>query len=267
MKRVLLPGLSVVMVLLVIVAFVVRQQPEGIKESSPGAEIRPAETAPPANVGPAVAVAPAMLSAGESKTVVVSSPVLDSVATTASVVTPVVRQTAAKELKTADAHVFLDGEFGVGGEIPDGWSMRSSARWGVRQNTIWFRDPLVPTAAPSMYYKINEEPTYRTPEETQKWMYDTAVEKERQRVAEGRTDYKNREEMSYRMIGERQALTWSATYTRNGEPWVENLTRLYSPAGTVLFFLHAPATDIDAAQASFNTVIESTVMPSTAPKP
>lgn len=267
MKRALLPGLFVALVFLVVGGFIAKQQPAEIQESSPGAKAKSPEAAPSANVEPSLTVAPAAPPASEPKTVGVTSTVPASVAPTTEVVTPVVRQAAAKELKTGDAHVFLDGEFGVGGEIPDGWSMRSSARWGVRQNTIWFRDPLVPTAAPSMYYKINEEPTHRTPEETQKWMYDTAVEKERQRIAEGRTDYKNREEMSYRMIGERPALTWSATYTRNGEPWVENLTRLYSPAGTVLFFLHAPATDIDAAQASFNTVIESTVMPSTPPKP
>lgn len=154
---------------------------------------------------------------------------------------------------------FYDPHYKVAGKFPEGWVVRGAPRWGNQETTIFFEDPQYPHAVPSLYYRMFPEPMPKSGQDVQTWLQEEAVKKEEQRL---RTipDYVNGE-MKPRTIGDRPALSWTATYTRNGEPWAEYLTRIYTPNGTYLFFMHAPEKDLAPMIPRFERVITTTIMP------
>ena len=165
----------------------------------------------------------------------------------------------AKDL-SAPGHTFFDPEFKVMGKYPEGWSMKTTARWGASETTLVFTDPDFPTAAPSVDYRVFTTPLPLAGAQIDEWLRQQSAETTSQRVAGGLTDYVNGE-MTARKIGDRPALTWTASYTRNGEPWGEYLTRIYSPNGTTLFSLNAPAKDLPALIPKFERIINATIVP------
>ena len=165
----------------------------------------------------------------------------------------------AKDLM-APGNTFFDPEYRVTGKYPEGWSMRTSARWGTKETTLFFADPEYPAARPSLYYRIFPEPMQLADAQVDGWLREQAVAKANQRVTSGMADYVNGEMVS-RMIGDRPALTWTGSYTRNGEPWGEYLTRIYSPTGTTLFFMNARAENLPALIPKFERMINTTIVP------
>ena len=155
---------------------------------------------------------------------------------------------------------FFDPQYKVTGKFPDGWKMRGAGRWGTQETTLSFQDPDYPNAAPKLYYRIFPEPMQLTTEQIGAWLRDGADAKVWQRVSEGLADYTNGE-LVERTIGDRPALTWTGSYTRDGQPWGEYLTRIYTPNGTFLFFLHAPNTDLPALIPKFERMITTTIVP------
>jgi hypothetical protein len=165
----------------------------------------------------------------------------------------------AKDL-SAPGHTFFDPEFKVMGKYPEGWSMKTTARWGASETTLVFTDPDFPTAAPSVDYRIFTTPMQLAGAQIDEWLRQQSAENTSQRVASGLTDYVNGEMIS-RKIGDRPALTWTGSYTRNGEPWGEYLARIYSPNSTTLFSLNAPAKDLPALIPKFERIINATIVP------
>jgi hypothetical protein len=165
----------------------------------------------------------------------------------------------AKDL-SAPGHTFFDPEFKIMGKYPEGWSMKTTARWGASETTLAFSDPDFPAAAPSVYYRVFTTPLQLAGAQIDEWLRQQSAETASQRVAGGLNDYVNGE-MIPRKIGDRPALTWTASYTRNGEPWGEYLTQIYSPNGTTLFSLHAPAKDLPALIPKFERIINATIVP------
>ena len=165
----------------------------------------------------------------------------------------------AKDL-SAPGHTFFDPEFKVMGKYPEGWSMKTTARWGASETTLVFTDPDFPAAAPSVDYRIFTTPLQLTGAQIDEWLRQQSAENASRRVASGLTDYVNSEMIS-RKIGDRPALTWTASHTRNGEPWGEYLTQIYSPNGMTLFSLNAPAKDLPALIPKFERIINATIVP------
>jgi hypothetical protein len=165
----------------------------------------------------------------------------------------------AKDL-SAPGHTFFDPEYKVTGKIPEDWTMQNSARWGQKETTLFFNDPDYPQAHPSIYYRMFDQPMPLAGADIETWLREQAMEKAQLRIRSGLTDYVNRD-FTMRDINDRPALTWTAEYTRNGEPWAEYMTRIYSPNGTTLFFLHAPAKDMPALVPKFESMIKTTIVP------
>jgi hypothetical protein len=157
----------------------------------------------------------------------------------------------------ANGQTFLDPKYGVTGKIPATWTMRSAPRWGQQETTLFFEDPANPDARPSVYYRMFDAPMQLTGDAIGAWLQQQADAKAKARVEGGLTDYVNRDFIP-RTINDRPALTWTAEFTRNGEPWVEYITRVYSPNCTTLFFLQTPLRNLPEVQPGFETVIKST---------
>jgi len=143
----------------------------------------------------------------------------------------------AKDARRKDG-VFLDPEYGVGGEIPEGWVMRSSGRWGAKGTTIFFQDPDHPRVIPSLYYKIFPEQKSLSPAEITAWLNVCPPGKEAQRIA-GERLLQNRPDLTERLIRDRPALSWMADFTRNGEPW-SSISRSSTVRGDGAFFHAGP---------------------------
>lgn len=165
----------------------------------------------------------------------------------------------AKDL-SAPGNTFFDPEYKVQGKYPEGWSMKTTARWGTSETTLVFTDPDFPAAAPSVDYRIFATPMQLAEAQIDAWLRAQSTETAGQRVTGGLADYVNGEIIS-RNIGDRPALTWTGSYTRNGEPWGEYLTRIYSPNGTTLFTLNAPVNALPALIPKFERMINATIVP------
>jgi hypothetical protein len=155
---------------------------------------------------------------------------------------------------------FFDPLYRVSGAVPDGWVLRDTSRWGTQETTLFFKDTAHPEGNPSIYYRMFDTPMTLAPGKIDAWLREQAVNKAASRVG-GLPDYANEPAMTSRSIGGRPALTWTANFTRNGVPWGEYMTRIYSPNGTVLFFMMAPKADLPAMIPKYETIIRSTVMP------
>lgn len=164
-----------------------------------------------------------------------------------------------QELTNAD-NTFFDPEYRFTGKIPAGWLLRDAPRWGKEETTLHFKDPEFPQAVPNLYYRKFPEPMALEGPAIYRWMEEQAAIKATQRAADGRADYINRE-IAQRTIGDRPALTWTADFTYEGEPWAEYLTRVYSPTGTTLFFMSAPKKDMPTLIPRFESLIQKTITP------
>lgn len=156
---------------------------------------------------------------------------------------------------------FFDPYYGVTGKIPEGWTMQRALRWGTQENTLFFKDPEHPDAAPSLYYRMFDEPMQLEGAEIESWLRQQAEAKMTQRVLGGLEDYAN-VDSAIRTVNNRPALTWIAEYNgRDGAAWAEYLTRIYTPNGTLLFFMRAPVDQLPDMIPEFESIIETTDLP------
>jgi len=165
----------------------------------------------------------------------------------------------AKDL-SAPGNTFFDPEYKVQGKYPEGWSMKTTARWGTSETTLVFTDPDFPAAAPSVYYRVFTTPMQLADAQIDGWLRQQSAENASQKVTGGQADYVYGEMIS-RKIGDRPALSWTGSYIRNGEAWGEYLTQIYSPNGMTLFSLNAPAKDLSALIPKFERIINATIVP------
>jgi len=183
-----------------------------------------------------------------------------------AVAKPASQQPSADELAEVEQELanpdgkFFDPVHRIMVKIPSGWSVKQAPHWGTNESTIFLSDPDHPEAAPSIYHREYDQPNEMSPSDAEAWLRQEAAAKAAQRVAGGATDYVNGD-MESRTIADRPALTWTADFTQNGQPWSEYLTRIYSPNGTTLFFLLAPKSDMPAMIPQFEQTINATVVP------
>ncbi len=162
--------------------------------------------------------------------------------------------------KMSSKDTFSIPRYKIMGKHPEGWVVLGAPREGRQEVTLFFKDPDFPKASPSLYYRIFPEPMQLTGDGINAWMRKQAAAKARQRVSNGLSDYAIDGDFAQRNIGERPALTWTASYTRSGEPWGEYLTRIYTPQGTFLFLLNAPKSDLPALIPGFERIITTTIV-------
>jgi len=179
---------------------------------------------------------------------------------------PMVDQPSADELAEVEEELanpdgkFFDPVHRIMVKLPAGWSVKQAPHWGTNESTIFLSDPDHPEAAPSIYHREYDQPNEMSASDADAWLRQEAAAKAAQRVADGATDYVNGD-MESRTIADRPALTWTADFTQNGQPWSEYLTRVYSPNGTTLFFMMAPKSDMPAMIPQFEQTINATVVP------
>jgi hypothetical protein len=93
-------------------------------------------------------------------------------------------------------------------------------------------------------------------------MREHAKEKAEQRIKQGLVDFEN-DPASFvpRTIGGRQALSWSAKFTRGNQPWAEYFTLARSENGVATFFVQAPMAVIGAIRPKVESMVESVRLP------
>ena len=164
------------------------------------------------------------------------------------------------EVQVIEGGMFVDAGHEMKGRLPDGWSIRRVQNLGAQETTIRFADPAAPTIHPSLYYEKLNEPWLLAAEKIEPTLRGNAEKKARQRISSGLSDYKNNPP-EMRTIGGKPALAWTADFTRNGKPWREYFTLVYSPRTVALYFLEAPAADLAAIQLRFQQLIDTTTFP------
>ena len=143
--------------------------------------------------------------------------------------------------------------------VPAGWTLRRAGRSDKGETSILLGSPKTPAAAPTLYYGFSD--TARPlPADVPAMLRDGAAKKAQQRLErDGATGYANRaESFAAKKIGGLPALSWEASYTKEGQPWLEFLTRIATDRGTILFFLNAPEGEMAAVRPAFERMIETT---------
>ncbi len=164
-----------------------------------------------------------------------------------------------KEIITKD-HTYYDKDYNVLAKYPDKWRLMKAEHYGQKETYVFFNDPDHPKARPNIYYRIFDEPRQQTPKQIAGSLIKAAEAKTRERLNEGFTDY-DAGALVPRIINERPALTWTGSFIQDGEPWAEYLTRIYSPNGTILFNLRAPADELPSMLKDYESMIQRTIIP------
>ena len=157
-----------------------------------------------------------------------------------------------------------DPETNVRFDLPEGWSIAQTQRWGKQETTVALKDALVSAGTrPALYYRMERLPIARTPEEVEKSLLGGLLAKAGQRSREGVKDYKERAASRRRHeVGGRPALTWIADFTaRDDKPIVELFTYIQSENTTALFFSKLSPDDLAVFQERFAPVVDSLRIP------
>jgi len=192
--------------------------------------------------------------------VATASPTSQPKAMAAPVAQPPATDQAAPTAKTAMTPL-VDQEYNVHGSLPANWTVRDRLRWGAKETTVFLFDPNHTEADPSIYYKVRDKPAVIEPDKVYANLMDQARYKEKSRQQKGLEGYANTGDYTSETINGRPALTWSATFTRDGQPWTEVLTQIYSPNATLLVYVSAPATDLQAIRPQVTELAHSMVIP------
>lgn len=123
-----------------------------------------------------------------------------------------------------------------------------------------FSDSRYPLAQPSLYYQIYAQPQALSEAELETAMRAEAKRKTQQRIDSGLKDYAAGEARARKIKGN-PALSWRATFTREGAAWTEALTRVNTSKGTYLFFLQAPDDIVEKIMPAFERFIAAAQLP------
>lgn len=156
----------------------------------------------------------------------------------------------------------VDDTYKVAFKLPQGWSVKSSWRWGDRQNTIQFNDPLdIPGENPSLYYQEHLQSVKLTPEELAKKQHDAAEAKVRSRQ-QTFPDYHLRPDSCHaRQVNGRAAWSCIAEFTLGGAPSAEYITWLQSDSVEALYFGFVSQNSLEPYLKGFDKVIDLLELP------
>jgi hypothetical protein len=156
---------------------------------------------------------------------------------------------------------FRDEQSGISLKLPAGWRVRDSNRWGDQQTTVFLAGAPAGSVA-SLYFQVLRDPKKMTQDETEKALHEDAEIKQQQRRSEAWSDYQIRAvSCADRTVSGHPALSCVADFTQDGHAMAEYLIWVRTERLIVLFFGHAPASDLNAFRQSFDTVIAATSIP------
>jgi hypothetical protein len=139
-----------------------------------------------------------------------------------------------------------DPKFGIDAKLPEGWTLRQVHRWGDQQTTLFFGIDSHPDTVPSFYYQVfHKRKTAISVDLTT--LAQEEIKKKQSSRQDTASDYTNRTDSLKRLaLGENTAFSWIADFTNpDGEKYAEYFIRLRTESADTLFFVKAPAADID----------------------
>ncbi len=141
-----------------------------------------------------------------------------------------------------------------------GWKLSKALRRNNTETSLIFSSKSHPKAALTVYFRKLSNSEKKGPAAI--ILKNAMREKTAQRIASGFVGYKSKDEAE-RTIKGRTALSWSADFSQNNEPWEEHLTRMEDETFSVLFLLNAPAKDIEAMKVDYETLVSGADFPAT----
>jgi tetratricopeptide (TPR) repeat protein len=168
---------------------------------------------------------------------------------------------------SADTNPVLcsDKTYSVSFRLPENWSVKSSWRWGDRENTVHFNDSqkISEQTGPSLYYRSRVVPLLGEPagiqEELQKEMESKVGQRHAQHIP---TYHLLPESCEARRVGGHDARSCLAEFTSElGTPMAEYLTLVRTENTLALFFGFIPAKDLDSYRKRLDTIIETLQIP------
>ena len=155
---------------------------------------------------------------------------------------------------SGSTEIFQDSSSKIKGHLAAGWTVQKTIKSGS-ETTLLLLDPSNAFTYPAIYMRIFDHPMNLDDSHVEAWLRNQVEEKTAQRK-EKLTDYTQGSPTITNINGQ-TSISWTSIYTRDGAPWAEYLTRVYSPTGTALFFLNAPQQRILTMIGDFDTVTQS----------
>jgi hypothetical protein len=155
-----------------------------------------------------------------------------------------------------------DPKYGLTATYPTEWEVKDVKRWGNQQTTVFFAITKAPEPAPSLYYRVYRQPRTIAPAAMAAFVREEAKKKETSR-RENLPDYTNRaDSLKLLTIGGNAACTWAADFTTpEGEKWAEYFVRIQTATADAMFFLQAPADQLEPLRPAVDRLMESLKMP------
>ena len=164
-----------------------------------------------------------------------------------------------------DPVVCSDKTYSVSFRLPGSWSVKSSRRWGDRENTVFLNDPQKTSeqTGPSLYYRSLTVPLLGRPVGIQAELQREMESKVTQRQTAGSSTYHLRpESCEARTVGGHDARSCIGEFTSElGMPMAEYLTLVKTENTLALFFGFIPAKDLDNYRKRLDPIIETLQMP------
>ncbi len=162
------------------------------------------------------------------------------------------------------AQTCTDKIYAVSFQLPAGWSVQNSWRWGEKQNTVALNDPqaIAEERPPSIYYQVYAAPHKLTADEMSQSRQKSFEAKVLSRQ-QGYADYHLRPGSCHaRTVGGRAGWSCIGEFTDfNGTAMSEYLTWVDSENASALFFGFVPAAGLDAYMKRLDVIIETLQIP------
>jgi hypothetical protein len=164
---------------------------------------------------------------------------------------------------TADADEVLcsDKTYSLSFRLPENWSVKSSWRWGDRENTVHFNDSQksAEQTGPSLYYRSRVVPLPGKPADIQGELQKEMESKVGQRHAQHIPTYHLLpDSCQARRVGDHDARSCIAEFTSElGTPMAEYLTLVRTENTLALFFGYIPTKNLDSYRKRLDAIIET----------
>jgi hypothetical protein len=152
---------------------------------------------------------------------------------------------------------FFDSKFNCAGIVPENWQVRWIMRPGPNEASISLVQASNQQLSLLLYYRM-EKPAGS---DTVNLLQAAIRDKTEQRINTGFVNYKVASEPVSHTLKGSPAVSWSANFTFNEEPWQEQLTRIQSHKYVALFSLITPARQAQQMRSAYNQFIAAAVFP------
>jgi hypothetical protein len=164
-----------------------------------------------------------------------------------------------KELTGPD-NTLWDQKLKISATMPAGWTIGSGQR-SDEVLSLDFRLPGSAKARAALYARINPPSAPNPGDDPETFLRADAAKKATERILRF-PDYVNRaDSFVFRTINGQPTLSWTADYTSDGTRHSEFLVRVLGPKSVALFFLSGPTGEVAAAQAAFDGMAKTVLLP------